>query len=87
MTHHRTLHDALQKDEVQVIGCGGAGAVAQCVQKTQHRWRAGDKKKQTTLNVNILLYRRYIAKANNSTDSNSSTFILVMKRVVKHLHL
>lgn len=44
LTHHRTLHDALQKDEVQVIGCGGAGAVAQCVQKTQHRCKAQDRR-------------------------------------------
>lgn len=31
--HQRALHDALEVDEVQVIGCGGAiGAVAHCVQ-------------------------------------------------------
>lgn len=31
MTHHRTLHDSFEEDEVQVIGCGGAGAVTQGV--------------------------------------------------------
>lgn len=26
-THHWTLHDSFQEDEVQVIGCSGAGTV------------------------------------------------------------
>lgn len=43
VAHHWTLHDSFQKDEVQVIGCGGTGAVAQGVQKTQHCWGQEDK--------------------------------------------
>lgn len=32
ISHHRALHDAFEVDEVQVIGCSGAGcAVTHCV--------------------------------------------------------
>ncbi len=31
-TDQWAVHDALEEDEVQVIGSGGAGAVTQCVQ-------------------------------------------------------
>ncbi len=37
-TDQWAVHDALEEDEVQVIGSGGAGAVTQCVQHMQHCW-------------------------------------------------
>lgn len=38
-TDHWALHDALEEDEVQVIGSGGARAVTQSVQHLRHCWR------------------------------------------------
>lgn len=43
-TDHWALHDALEEDEVQVIGSGGARAVTQSVQHLRHCWRTEGKR-------------------------------------------
>lgn len=56
VAHHWTLHDSFQEDEVQVIGCGGAGAVTQGVQKTLHCWGQEDKMVQAISELFSMVY-------------------------------
>lgn len=46
VSHHWALHDSFEENEIQVIGCSGAGAVTQCVQSLMHCCRHTNTKTQ-----------------------------------------